>query len=57
LTLQLVLLTMSSPAEMPPGFTPWQNTQPQPPPMAPNNGGNEDGVSVRPMRRMFYRLI
>ncbi|KAN0106491.1 hypothetical protein V8E51_009367 [Hyaloscypha variabilis] len=41
---------MSSPAGMPPGFTPWQNTQPQPPPVAPDNVANEDGVSVRPMR-------
>lgn len=43
---------MSTPTgQPPPGFNPWQAPQDQTPPMAPNNGENEDGVSVRPMRR------
>ncbi|KAH6724294.1 hypothetical protein BKA61DRAFT_464164 [Leptodontidium sp. MPI-SDFR-AT-0119] len=43
---------MSTPTGQPPGFNPWQASQAQapPPPMAPNNGENEDGVSIRPMR-------
>ncbi|KUJ22010.1 uncharacterized protein LY89DRAFT_391107 [Mollisia scopiformis] len=41
---------MSAPTGTPPSLSPWQNTQPQEPPMAPSNGDNEEGVSVRPMR-------
>ncbi|KAE8450956.1 hypothetical protein EG329_005396 [Mollisiaceae sp. DMI_Dod_QoI] len=40
---------MSATAGTPPGLS-WPNTQSQGPPMAENNGENEDGVSTRPMR-------
>ncbi len=42
---------MSTPTGTPPSFSPWQTTQVQSPPMASHGGDNEDGVSIRPMRR------
>jgi hypothetical protein len=44
---------MSSPGGMSQGDGQWPAQQQQGPPIPSNNGGNEDGVSVRPMRRMF----
>ncbi|CZR57249.1 uncharacterized protein PAC_07139 [Phialocephala subalpina] len=41
---------MSAPAGTPPGYSPWQNTQPHGHPMAENNGESEDGVVVKSMR-------
>ena len=39
---------MSSPA-----FNQWQTLQPQGPPANANNEADEDGVSIRPMRRKY----
>jgi hypothetical protein len=43
---------MSSPA----GFGQWQSHEVHAPPPASGDGDNEEGISVRPMRRMYYEI-
>jgi hypothetical protein len=48
---------MSSQAGMASNSSQWLGSQPQGPPTTANNGDNDEGVSIRPMRRMYHELI